>query len=77
VHVRAVSIAAVVEEMGSTLVDKDPFRIEEHWQAPYHIHHNVRGGILQISAISGIEIARYQWESLWPACTSSLVVQYA
>ena len=52
-----VSIAGVVEEMGATLIGKDPFRIEEHWQALYHIHHNVRGGIFQISAISGIEIA--------------------
>lgn len=51
------SIKAVVEELGATLVGKDPFRIEEHWQALYHIHHNVRGGVLHTAAISGIEIA--------------------
>ena len=51
------SIQKVVEELGATLVGKDPFRIEEHWQALYHIHHNVRGGVLHTAAISGIEIA--------------------
>ncbi|MBN2128302.1 MAG: galactonate dehydratase [Sedimentisphaerales bacterium] len=51
------SVANVVEELGRTLVGKDPFRIEEHWQALYHIHHNVRGGVLHTAAISGIEIA--------------------
>ncbi len=51
------SIKAVVEELGATLVGKDPFRIEEHWQSLYHIHHNVRGGVLHTAAISGIEIA--------------------
>ena len=52
-----VSVAAVVEEIGQTLVGKDPFRIEEHWQTLYHLYHNVRGGVLQMAAISGIEIA--------------------
>ena len=51
------SVKQVVEELGLTLVGKDPFRIEEHWQALYHIHHNVRGGVLHTAAISGIEIA--------------------
>ncbi len=51
------SVAAVVEEFGSAIVGKDPFRIEEHWQHMYHLVHNVRGGALQMAAISGIEIA--------------------
>jgi galactonate dehydratase len=51
------SVAAVVEEFGSSIVGKDPFRIEEHWQHMYHLVHNVRGGALQMAAISGIEIA--------------------
>ncbi len=51
------SVAHVVEEIGATLVGKDPFRIEEHWQRLYHLYHNVRGGVIQMAAISGIEIA--------------------
>ena len=51
------SVANVVEEIGATLVGKDPFRIEEHWQRLYHLYHNVRGGVIQMAAISGIEIA--------------------
>ena len=51
------SVAAVVEEFGQSIVGRDPFRIEEHWQHMYHLFHNVRGGALQMAAISGIEIA--------------------
>jgi galactonate dehydratase len=51
------SIVQIVEELGLTLVGKDPFRIEEHWQSMFHITHNVRGGVLHTAAISGIEIA--------------------
>jgi L-alanine-DL-glutamate epimerase-like enolase superfamily enzyme len=39
------SITQIVEELGLTLVGKDPFRIEEHWQSLFHITHNVRGGV--------------------------------
>ncbi len=51
------SVAAVVEELGETLIGKNPFRIEEHWQQLYHLYHNVRGGVFQMAAISGIDIA--------------------
>ena len=50
------SVASMVEEFGQLLVGKDPSRIEEHWQTLYHFYH-VRGGPIQLSAISGIEIA--------------------
>ena len=53
----ATSVAGVVEEFGESIVGKDPHRIEEHWQHMYHLHHNIRGGALQMAAISGIEIA--------------------
>ena len=53
----ATSVAAVVDEFGAAIVGKDPFRIEEHWQDMYHLHHNIRGGAIQMAAISGIEIA--------------------
>ncbi len=51
------SIAKIVEEFGQELVGKDPSRIEEHWQNLYHHFQNVRGGPMQMPAISGIEIA--------------------
>ena len=41
----AVSVGAVVEELGATLVGKNPFRIEEHWQTLYNFSHNIRGGV--------------------------------
>ena len=50
------AVAAMVEEFGKQLIGKDPHRIEEHWQTLYH-HFHVRGGVVQMSAISGIEIA--------------------
>ncbi len=50
------SVANMVEEFGALLIGKDPHRIEEHWQRLYH-HFHVRGGVIQMSAISGIEIA--------------------
>ncbi len=53
----ATSVAAVVEEFGAAIIGRDPFRIEEHWQDMYHLFHNVRGGALQMAAVSGIEIA--------------------
>ena len=51
------TVANMVDEMGATLIGKDPGRIEEHWQQLYHLYHNVRGGVIQMAAISGIEIA--------------------
>ena len=55
--VGAVSVGAVVEELGATLVGKNPFRIEEHWQTLYNFSHNIRGGVLHMAGISGIDIA--------------------
>ena len=50
------AVATMVEEFGEVLIGKDPGRIEQHWQTLYH-HFHVRGGVVQMSAISGIEIA--------------------
>ena len=50
------AVATMVEEFGQQLIGKDPGRIEQHWQTLYH-HFHVRGGVVQMSAISGIEIA--------------------
>ena len=50
------AVATMVDEFGELLIGKDPGRIEQHWQTLYH-HFHVRGGVVQLSAISGIEIA--------------------
>ena len=50
------AVATMVEEFGAQLIGNDPGRIEQHWQTLYH-HFHVRGGVVQLSAISGIEIA--------------------
>lgn len=50
------SVATMVDEFGEVILGKDPMEIEKHWQTLYH-HFHVRGGIVQMSAISGIEIA--------------------
>ena len=50
------TVASMVEEFGQLLIGKDPSRIEEHWQNLYH-HFFVRGGPIQTSAMSGIEMA--------------------
>ena len=50
------AVATMVDEFGELLLGKDPGRIEQHWQTLYH-HFHVRGGVVQLSAISGIEIA--------------------
>jgi galactonate dehydratase len=51
------SVGSMIDEIGETLIGKDPGRIEQHWQELYHLYHNVRGGVIQMAAISGIEIA--------------------
>ncbi|MYD44019.1 MAG: galactonate dehydratase [Gammaproteobacteria bacterium] len=50
------AVATMVDEFGELLVGEDPMAIEKHWQTLYH-HFHVRGGVVQMSAISGIEIA--------------------
>ncbi len=51
------TIAHMVEEFGQLLIGKDPGRIEDHWQNLYHHFQNMRGGPVQMPAISGIEVA--------------------
>jgi galactonate dehydratase len=50
------AVATMIDEFGQLLVGKDPGEIEKHWQTLYHYFH-VRGGVVQMTAISGIEIA--------------------
>ena len=53
---RPKSTIAAVEEISKYLIGKDPLRIEHHWQ---HIYRSAfyRGGIVLMSALSGIDQA--------------------
>ena len=53
----SLSVIKMVEELGSMLLGEDPACIERHWQRLYHCHHNIRGGIIHMAALSGIDIA--------------------
>ena len=51
------AVATLVDEFGKRLLGEDPSQIEKHWQMLYYHQHSLRGGAIQMSAISGIEIA--------------------
>jgi galactonate dehydratase len=51
------SVLPMVEELGSMLIGEDPSQIERHWQRLFHCQHNIRGGIVHMAALSGIDIA--------------------
>lgn len=53
---RARTVETAVQELGETLVGKDPLRINDHWQAMYRSHF-YRGGAILMSAIAGIDQA--------------------
>ena len=51
------AVATLVDEFGKRLIGENPSHIEKHWQMLYYHQHSLRGGAIQMSAISGIEIA--------------------
>lgn len=53
---RAHTVKAAVEELMGYLIDKDPMRIEDHWNMLYRSGF-YRGGPILMSAISGIDQA--------------------
>lgn len=53
----SLAVVGMVEELGRGLVGEDPARIERHWQAMYNFRHGLRGGIIPMAAISGIDMA--------------------
>lgn len=53
---RASTVKAAVEELSEYLIDKDPLRIEDHWQTMYRAGF-YRGGPILMSAIAGIDQA--------------------
>lgn len=53
---KAATVKAAVDEMMEYLIDKDPMRIEDHWNTMYRTGF-YRGGPVLMSAISGIDQA--------------------
>src|SRR5688572_26016796 len=61
---RARTVETAVQELGQTLIGKDPLRINDHWQSMYRGHF-YRGGAILMSAIAGIDQAL--WDILGKA----------
>ena len=53
----SLAVVPMVEELGRMLVGQDPFAIERNWQRLYNCQHNIRGGIVHMAALSGIDVA--------------------
>lgn len=53
----SLTVASMVEELGRSIVGRDPGGIELIWQHLYNWQHNIRGGIIHMAALSGIDIA--------------------
>lgn len=53
---RARTVETAVQELGETLIGKDPAHINDHWQSMYRGHF-YRGGAILMSAIAGIDQA--------------------
>ena len=53
----SLAVVPMVEELGRALVGRDPFAIQHLWQRMFNCHHNVRGGIIHMAALSGIDVA--------------------
>jgi galactonate dehydratase len=53
----SLTVVPMVEELGRAIIGLDPSAIELIWQHLYHWQHNIRGGIIHMAALSGIDIA--------------------
>jgi galactonate dehydratase len=53
----SLSVLKMVEELGTLLIGENPAQIERHWQRLFHCQHTIRGGIIHMAAVSGIDIA--------------------
>jgi galactonate dehydratase len=53
---REATVRAAVEEIGQTLIGKDPLAVEHHWQAIYR-HGFWRGGVVFNSALAALDQA--------------------
>ena len=62
---RAATLAAAIEDMAHYVIGRDPLQIERLWQAMYR-YDRFRGGAIQCSAISAVDIAL--WDILGQSC---------
>ena len=53
----SLTVVPMVEELAPAIIGEDPFAIELIWQRLYHCQHNIRGGIIHMAALSGIDVA--------------------
>ncbi|MBM3526317.1 MAG: mandelate racemase/muconate lactonizing enzyme family protein, partial [Alphaproteobacteria bacterium] len=53
----SLAVVAMLEELGRELIGQDAGLIERHWQRLYHVHHNLRGGVIHMAALSGLDMA--------------------
>ena len=51
------AVAGAVDTIGEYLIGRDARRVEQIWSSMYYMWHNVRGGVVFMSAMSGIDIA--------------------
>ena len=51
------SVAGAVDTIGDYLIGRDARRVEQIWSSMYYMWHNIRGGVVFMSAMSGIDIA--------------------
>lgn len=53
----SLAVRAMIDDLGAELIGRDPFETERHWQRLYHCHHNIRGGVIHMAALSGCDVA--------------------
>ena len=51
------AVAGAVDTIGDYLLGRDARRVEQIWSSMYYMWHNIRGGVVFMSAMSGIDIA--------------------
>ena len=51
------AVAGAVDTIGDYLIGRDARRVEQIWSSMYYMWHNIRGGVVFMSAMSGIDIA--------------------
>lgn len=53
----SLSVVTMIEELGAMLIGQDAGHIELAWHRMFNCSHNLRGGIIHMAALSGIDIA--------------------
>lgn len=53
----SLAVVPMVQELGAGLVGENPLATELLWQRMYNCSHNIRGGVIHMAALSGIDMA--------------------